>query len=135
MKKQTFCLCCILSAGLFMSASWWQQGDAKISQNISERGYYAATNSVPINTLVDITNPENEKTIRVMVIEGLDDPSFLVTLSREAAEAIALPKTKAKVIMEQLSDEEAYSPFRVAGSPNTASVKPEAVIKEESAPL
>ncbi|MDR2537335.1 MAG: hypothetical protein LBC46_03410, partial [Treponema sp.] len=133
MKKQTFCLCSILSASLFISASWWQQGDAKISQHISERGYYAATNSVPLNTLVDITNPENEKTIRVMVIDGLDDPSFLVTLSREAAEAIALPKTNAKVIMEQPSEEEAYSPFRVAGSPNTASVKPEAVIKEEFA--
>ncbi|MDR1324955.1 MAG: SPOR domain-containing protein [Treponema sp.] len=135
MKKQTFCLCSILSAGLFISASWWQQGDAKISQNISERGYYAATNSVPLNTLVDITNPENEKTIRVMVIDGLDDPSFLVTLSREAAEAIALPKMNAKVIMEQPSEEEAYSPFRVAGSPNAVSIKPEALIKEESAPI
>ncbi|MDR1398309.1 MAG: SPOR domain-containing protein [Treponema sp.] len=135
MKKQTLCLCSILSASLFISASWWQQGDAQISQNISERGYYAATNSVPLNTLVDITNPENEKTIRVMVIAGLDDPSFLVTLSREAAEAIALPRTKAKVIMEQLSEEEAYSPFRVVGSPNTASIMPEAVIREESAPI
>jgi hypothetical protein len=130
MKKQTLCLC-ILSASLFISASWWQQGDAKISQSISDHGYYAATNSVPLNTLVDITNPENEKTIRVMVIESLDDPSFLVTLSREAAEAIALPKTNAKVIMEQPSEEEAYSPFRVGDSPNTAS----ASAKPESAPI
>jgi hypothetical protein len=76
---------------ILTSASIWE-GAASVSAggDLPDDGYYAATNSFPRNTLVDITNLETGKTVRVIVASGLDSPGLLAMISREAAEAIGL---------------------------------------------
>jgi hypothetical protein len=53
-------------------------------------GYSIATNSFPVNTMVDVINLENEKTVRVSVTANLNTTELLATLSRDTAEAIGL---------------------------------------------
>jgi hypothetical protein len=114
-----FLLCGMAAAVVtLIGASLWE-GNAAVSPDILDRGYFVATNSFPINTIVDVTNLENGKKIRVMVVDGLDQPGLLLTLSRDAAETIGLSlKSLGRVRMEQPSEEEAYSQF-INGSPSS----------------
>jgi hypothetical protein len=89
--KKTGVILCVLVSWLAIGASVWE-GTAAIAPTgtLPEGGYFAATNSFPKNTVVDITNIENNLTIRVVVASGLDSPGLLAVLSRNAAKAIGL---------------------------------------------
>jgi hypothetical protein len=113
MKKLHSALVCAVILTFFLNASIWEgSASASMGGEFPERGYYAATNSFPKNTMVDITNLENGKTIRVIVSQGLDSPGLLAILSREAADAIGLGvRSIGRVRMNQTSDSVAYSRF------------------------
>jgi hypothetical protein len=83
--------------GILIGASIWE-GSARIAPTgvLPATGYYAATNAFPKNTTVIVINLENGKTIQVTVTATLDNSSyssFLILLSKEAADAIALPSS------------------------------------------
>jgi hypothetical protein len=106
---------CITAAALLIltGASVWE-GAASIAPggDLPDEGYYAATNSFPRNTVVDITNLETGKSIRVIVAAGLDTPGLLAVLSREAAGAIGLrPRAIGRIRLTQPSDPVAFSQF------------------------
>jgi hypothetical protein len=105
---------CITAALLiFTGASVWE-GSASIAPagDLPDDGYYAATNSLPRNTVVDITNLETGKSIRVIVAAGLETPGLLAVLSREAAGIIGLrPRAIGRIRMTQPSDPVAFSRF------------------------
>ena len=113
MKKIITALSVILAIFVLVNASVWEgAASASISNDFPETGYFAATNSFPRNTVVDITNLENGQTIRVIVASGLDNPGLLVTLSRDAAEAIGLQSSSiGRVRMNQPMDPIAFSRF------------------------
>lgn len=76
-----------------MGASIWEGAAAMAAGGeLPEKGYYIATNSFPRNTMVDVVNLENGKTLRAIVVGGVDTPGLLGILSREAATAIGLEK-------------------------------------------
>jgi hypothetical protein len=105
---------CISAALIvFTGASVWE-GAASIAPNgeLPDEGYYTATNSFPRNTVVDITNLENGKSIRVIVASGLDTPGLLAVLSRDAAEVIGIrSRSIGRIRMTQPSDPVAFSRF------------------------
>jgi hypothetical protein len=107
-------MACITAALLVLTnASVWE-GAASIAPggDLPDEGYYAATNSFPRNTVVDITNLENGKSIRVIVAAGLETPGLLAVLSREAAGLIGLrPRSIGRIRMSQPSDPVAFSRF------------------------
>jgi hypothetical protein len=71
-----------------------------------------ATNSFPRNTVVDITNMENGKTIRAIVSAPLENPGLLAVLSKDAAGAIGIPsRSIGRVRMNQPADPVAFSRF------------------------
>jgi cell division septation protein DedD len=112
---------CITAALLVLiGASVWE-GAASIAPggDLPDGGYYAATNSFPRNTVVDITNLETGKSIRVIVAAGLETPGLLAVLSREAAEIIGLrPRSIGRIRMTQPSDPVAFSRFTEGLSSN-----------------
>jgi hypothetical protein len=113
MKKRAITTLVIAALLLLQSASVWE-GAAAVAPNgdLPEGGYYAATNSFPRNTVVDITNLETGKTIRVIVAVGLDSPGLLAVVSRDAAEAIGLQsRSIGRIRMTQPSDPIAFSRF------------------------
>ena len=113
MKKNIVILLVLAACLVFTAASVWEgTASAAIGNEFPETGYYAATNSYPINTVVDITNLENGRTLRVIVMSNLENPGLLVMLSRDAASALGInPRSIGRVRMNQPSDAIAYSRF------------------------
>jgi hypothetical protein len=94
-------------------ASVWE-GSAALAPRgeLPEDGYYAATNSFPPNTVVDITNLETGKSIRAVVSSGLTTPGLLAILSPDTANRIGLAaKTIGRIRMTQPQDPIAFSRF------------------------
>jgi hypothetical protein len=96
-----------------INASVWEGAASGSSGgDLPETGYYVATNSFPRNTVVDITNLENGKTVRAIVSAPLENPGLLAVLSRDAADAIGLPaRSIGRVRMNQPADPVAFSRF------------------------
>ncbi|MCL2832349.1 MAG: SPOR domain-containing protein [Treponema sp.] len=104
--KKTLILAAAAVLLITAGASAWE-GAAAVSSGTSlpETGFYAATNTFTANTVVDITNLENNSTVRAIVMSGLDNPGILVEISPEAARAIGLnPRTVGRVTMNQSVD-------------------------------
>jgi hypothetical protein len=103
----------LLAVLIFTGASVWEGSAAvSVAGELPEGAYYVATNSFPRNTVVDVTNLENGRTIRVIVAAGLDSPGLLAMLSRNAASAIGVqPRAIGRIRMSQPSDPVAFSRF------------------------
>ncbi|GHV63561.1 hypothetical protein AGMMS49587_14000 [Spirochaetia bacterium] len=95
------------------NASVWEGAAAAAARgDLPDTGFYAATNSFPRNTVVDITNLETGKSIRVIVSAGLDSPGLLAILSQDASKSIGLqPKSIGRISMKVPSDPVAFSRF------------------------
>jgi hypothetical protein len=106
-------LCVALTTLVLNSASVWEgAASASSGENLPDSGYYVATNSFPRNTVVDITNLENGRSIRVIVAAGIDVPGLLAVLSKDAAGIIGLPEGSiGRIRMNQPSDPIAFSRF------------------------
>jgi hypothetical protein len=132
-KKKLLSLICA-AAMAFTGASIWEGAVTTAPRGaLPDEGYYAATNSFPRNTVVDITNLETGKTVRVIVSSGLDTPGLLATLSEDAAESIGLQtRSIGRIRMTQPSDPIAFSRFTegLAGS-GDPDYDPEAMIEAE----
>jgi cell division septation protein DedD len=122
----------------FVGASIWE-GSAAVSMGgeLPERGYYAATNSFPRNTVVDITNLETGKSVRVIVAAGLDTPGLLAVLSRDAAADIGLQsRSIGRIRMTQPTDPIAFSRFTEGfGSSGDPDYDPQASVNANANPL
>ncbi|MCL2208710.1 MAG: SPOR domain-containing protein [Treponema sp.] len=107
---------------IFQSASPWE-GAASIAPEgeLPAAGFFVSTNSYPRNTVVDITNLENNKGTRVIVAGSLDSPGLLAIVSREAAELIGMRSgVVSRIRMVQPSEPIAYARFTegiASGSP------------------
>ena len=111
MKKIFFFVCVGVSSLIFVSASIWE-GAATMSGDLPETGLFMATNSFPLNSVIEVVNLENGFTTRVIVYSGLDTAGFLALLSKDAAEALGIPgRSLGRVRVSQVSDLLALSRF------------------------
>jgi hypothetical protein len=118
MKKIGAVFFVFVLALLCLGASVWE-GAAAVSLNgeLPEEGYYAATKSFPRNTVVDVTNLETGRTIRVIVAASLDSPGLLAIISRDTARAIGLQnRSIGRIRMTMPSDPIAFSRFNQGGA-------------------
>jgi len=105
----------VLAAVLLVSATIWEGVSDVAAPGDLPRSYSVATNSFPRNSVVDITNLENGKKVRVIVIDNLESTGLLATLSRSAADVIELRHdSTCRIWMTQPSDTGA-SPFYQLG--------------------
>ncbi|MDR1802271.1 MAG: SPOR domain-containing protein [Treponema sp.] len=113
MRKET--LLAIIGISLFMlvGASVWE-GAAELGGDLPETGLYIATNSLPINTVVDVTNLENGQFAQLVVSSGLNSSGFLALLSKDAANALGIEKDSlSRIRLSQNPDPLAFSRFIV----------------------
>jgi len=107
MRTTFLVMIAVLAAVLLVSATVWEGvGDVSAPRDLP-RAYSIATNSFPRNTVVDITNLENGKMVRVVVISTLETTGLLATLSRNAADAIELRRDSTCRIRMTLSSDSA----------------------------
>jgi hypothetical protein len=57
------------------------------SGEFPSEGYYAASNSFPRNSLVEVRNPSTGATIEVIIVSGISEPGLFMILSDEASSA------------------------------------------------
>ena len=92
MKKTFFLLCIPVLLFILSSATVWE-GAAAVSSGgeLPGNGLYIATNSFPLNTVVDVTNLENGLTTRATAFSNIENsPGLLALLSKDAADAIGI---------------------------------------------
>ena len=111
MKKIPLFILMGISLFFLAGASVWE-GAAVLSEELPENGLYIATNSLPLNTVVDVTNLENGMSSRVVVASGLSSSGFLALLSRDTANALGISKgSLSRIRMSQNPDPLAFSRF------------------------
>ena len=112
--KTTFFAAVVASLLLLVSATVWEGVSAVVPSGDLPGFFSIATNSFPKNSVVDITNLENGKTVRVMVVSGLETTGLLAMLSVNAAESIDLRgNSTCRTRMTQPSDDIAFSHFKL----------------------
>jgi len=119
---------------LFQSSSPWEgAGTVAPDGVLPSSGRFIATNSFPRNTVVDITNIENNRSIRVIVADSLDSPGLLALVSREAAELIGMRAGSiSRIRMIQPSDPIAYLRFMEGAAAGVPGIDPDKLITEEN---
>ncbi len=83
-------LICAVLAPLWSQADW--QGSAVVGRygEFPPDGLYAASSAFPLNSMVDVTNPETGERARVVVVRELDDPGLFMVVSEAAGEQLGL---------------------------------------------
>jgi rare lipoprotein A (peptidoglycan hydrolase) len=114
LMKTTILATVIVSALLFVSATVWE-GVSDVETAVDKPGNFSiATNAFPRNTVVDITNLENGKKVRVRVVSGLETNGLLATLSRNVADTLDLRNNgTCRIRMTQPEDEIAFAHFKL----------------------
>jgi len=107
MKKVYLFAAVIASVFTLISASEWE-GPAAPGENLTDNGPYLVTNSVPVNTIVEVVNLENNRTATLIVSAPLDNSKLLALLSKDAAAAIGLSKI-GRIRMKEKDDQILYS--------------------------
>jgi PII-like signaling protein len=107
MKKTSLLAAITASFFMLVSASVWE-GAAGIGEGFSENGNYLATNSFPVNTIVEVVNLENNKRAIFTVSSSLENSGLLAVLSKDAADSIGL-KDIGRIQMRERDDQVSYS--------------------------
>ena len=112
--KNIFAGIVVAASVLFISATVWE-GAVMVDSSEAVPGTYSiATNAFPRNTVVDITNLENGKIARVLVVSGIESTSLLAILSQNAADSVELRASSfGRMRIIQPSDDIAFSHFKL----------------------
>jgi len=131
--KVKIVICVIAALLVFSGASPWEGAAAVAPEGeLPATGRYVATNSFPVNTIVDITNIENNRSTRAIVANNLNSPGLLAVVSIEAAELIGMrPGSVSRIRMVQPSDPIAYLRFTEGANANIPEYDSGNVITEE----
>jgi len=114
MKTKIFVVVVFAALILMVSATVWEGVTDVVSGKDLPGNYSVATNSFPKNSVVDITNLENGKVVRALVVSGLETTGLLATLSRNAANSINLRgNSTCRIRITQPSDDIAFSRFKL----------------------
>jgi len=118
MKKASLLAAIIVSIFTLISASVWE-GAVGIDPGLPENGL--ATNSFPVNTIVEVINLENNTSANLIVSSSLDNSGLLALISKEAADYIGL-SNMGRIRMKEKDDQLTYSGFGersfFSGDPN-----------------
>ena len=118
------CILLLLTGGFAAAQNGgpvWE-GTASMSRygEFPATGLYAASNSFPRNTIVEVENLQNGKTASVIIADRLNNPGLFMLLSREAAGALGITQdetvqvrvaleSESESIAESLVEERPYS--------------------------
>ncbi len=124
----------VLAAFFFTGASPWEGAAVTAPEGeLPGSGLYVATNSFPRNTVIEIINLENSKSVRAIVANTLDSPGILAIVSRQAAELIGMRQgSVSRIRILQPSEPIAYSRFAENAASGVADFSSGNVITEEN---
>ncbi|MDR1316422.1 MAG: SPOR domain-containing protein [Spirochaetales bacterium] len=94
MKRIIFLIILTLACGISVSAQKVWEGTVVAGRygDFPPTGYYGASNVFPRNSLVNVQNISNGKTVQLIISGGLEDPAMFLIVSRQAADALELQR-------------------------------------------
>lgn len=116
-----FVILCLTFSPLF-SEDLWEGSASRIRRGeLDKEGLYAASNSFPVNTVINVTNIKNGKSVDVTVIQRIgDNQNLFLLLTDEAADQLSIGMNESEsvriaIVNEYGSDipsnhDEAYNP-------------------------
>jgi len=106
-----FCL------ALMASAQTLWEGSAAVGAYgvLPVKGLYGASNSFPRNTLVEVENLENGGKTEILIVDRLENSSFLVLLSQEAGAALNMTTGNVIRVRATLGQKEKTDSYSLAG--------------------
>jgi hypothetical protein len=112
MNKLKLVMIIAASIILTVSASAVWEGTALVQKEPGAPGLYAATNSFPVNTIVDVINLENGETVQIKVSAHLDNSSLLALISKDAASIIDLQfDSPGRIRMKESANQFGFSKY------------------------
>ena len=113
--KIRFLLIIIISLVTFpltvSSESLWE-GSAAMSRygEFPVKGLYGASNSFPVNSIIEVSNPVSKKKVEIIIVNTLEDNNIFLLLSKDASEKLSINQdeivtVKAKLVKKFIIDE------------------------------
>lgn len=134
MKRHSIALAaCMAAVVVLASASSWE-GSAMMGSygDFPASGYYAACNSFPRSTSVEVVNLENGRSITAIVTGGLESSGVFMMLSVEAANALGLKQGRvARVRASEPRSAVELAPSSSASSSYDPDINPRLMAAEE----
>ena len=69
------------------------------------KGFYGASNSFPINTIISVENIKNKNAIEVVISDTLNDKNLFLLLSKDAAETLDIKQDEILSVKTQIIKE------------------------------
>ena len=99
-------------SALFAGAESYWEGAASMSRygEFPVNGFYGASNSFPLNSVVEVTNPSTSKKAEIIIVNKLDDNNLFLLISKDAAEKLSIKEdeivsVKARIVKNFTSDQ------------------------------
>lgn len=94
MKRYIALILITILSGIPLAAQEMYEGLSARSRagEFPEEGYYAASSSFSRNSLLEVRNPASGESIRVIIVDDLNEPGIFLLLSREAADALGVER-------------------------------------------
>ena len=99
-------------SALFAGAESYWEGAASMSRygEFPVNGFYGASNSFPLNSVVEVTNPSTGKKAEIIIVNKLDDNNLFLLISKDAAEKLSIKEdeivsVKARIVKKFTTDE------------------------------
>jgi hypothetical protein len=116
-----FVILCLIIIPVFSEDSWEGSASRIRRGELDKEGLYAASNSFPVNTVINVTNIKNGKSVNVTVIQRIgDNQNLFLLLADEAADQLSIEKNESEnvritIVNKYGSDipsnhDEAYNP-------------------------
>jgi len=83
------------------------EGTAAMSRfgEFPHKGFYGASNSFPINTIISVENTKNKNIVEVIIVDTLNDNNLFLLLSKDAAENLEIKQDEILSIKAQIVKE------------------------------
>ncbi len=113
MKIKLVIFTVIFTAALFCASadSYWE-GAASMSRygEFPVNGYYGASNSFPLNSIVEVSSFSGKKKVEVIIVNKLEDNNLFLLLSKDAAEKLSIREdvivtVKARIVKRFTADD------------------------------
>jgi len=139
MKKTLSCALMLALALLGTAAATWEgSAVAGGAGDFPADGLYAACNSFPRDSVIELSNLENGKTVTVTVISNVDNPGVFIALSPKTAEALGMKPgaaVRVRAISLAASQAEATLPAARTGVSADPDFNPRVFFEREKAAL
>ena len=106
-RKIFFVTFLLLICCSFIMADVVWEGTAAMSRfgEFPLKGFYGASNSFPVNTVISVENAKNKKSIEVIIVDTLHDKNLFLLLSKDAAEILDIKQDEIFPIKAQIVKE------------------------------